>query len=199
MSTGCDLDSEQFRFSEADLCFVLAPFIREIKKIDDSDYPLNTLRGVIIMVQMFLNQNGIYWKLLEHSNFQALRNVVDNTMKERTALGLGTRVSSDIISISHEDKLFETKVLGTENPEQLLNTVIYMMGMHLALRGGEEHNRLRRPGFQPQIVVGKDSRGKECLIYHEDPLHKNNQGGLKFVPKKKIVYVYPSANVQDVQ
>ena len=111
-------------------------------------------------------------------------------------MGLGTQVSSDIILIEHEDKLFQTKVLGCDSAEQLLNTVIYMMGMHLALTGGVEHNRLRRPGFNSQIVVGTDSRGKECLIYNEDPLHKTNQGGLKCIPKKKVMYVYPSANVQ---
>ena len=54
----CDLSSEECTFSEADLSFVLARFIHEIKKIYDTDYPPNTLRGVIIMIQMCLNQKG---------------------------------------------------------------------------------------------------------------------------------------------
>ena len=191
----CDLNRVG-QFSEFDLCFVLARFICEIKRIDDSEYPPNTLREIIVMIQMHLNENGIFWKLLEHTNFQPLRNVVDNTMKERTALGLGSRVSSKIISMENEDKLFSSKCLGDENPQQLLYTVIYMMGMHLALRGGIEHNRLRRPGFELQISVSVDSRGKECLIYQEDPLQKTNQGGLKCKLKKKIIYVYPSDNVE---
>ena len=70
-----------------------------------------------------------------------------------------------------------------------------MMRIHLALCGGIEHNRLRRPGFDPQIKISTDSRGKECLIYQEDLLQKTNQGGLKCKPKTKIVYVYPSSNV----
>ena len=191
----CDLDKIG-EFSQDDLNFALSRFICEIKRIDGSDYPPNTLREVIIMVQMYLNENNIFWKLLEHPNFQCLRNVVDNTMKERTALGLGQRVSSEIISLDHEDKLFNSGCLGDSEPQQLLYTVIYMMGMHLALRGGVEHNRLRRPGFDPQVVVGRDSRDKECLIYTEDALQKTNQGGLKCKPRTKVVYVYPSTNVQ---
>ena len=54
-----------------------------------------------------------------------------------------------------------------------------MMGLHLALRGGIEHLRLRlrRPGFDCQIVMEIDElTGKEILVYTEDPLQKTNQG-----------------------
>ena len=78
-----------FDLRNTDLCFALSRFIREVKKLDGSEYPPNTLREIIIMVQMYLNENGIYWKLLEGSDFVSLRNVVDNTMKERHADGLG--------------------------------------------------------------------------------------------------------------
>ena len=166
-------------FTQDDLCFSLSRFIREIKRIDGSEYPLNTLREIIVMVQMHLNENDVYWKLLENEKFLGLRNVVDNTMKERTVQGLDLRRSSEVISLSQEGLLFNSGALGDSEPLQLLHTVIYMMGLHLALRGGVEHNRLRRPGFEPQIVIGKDSRGHECLIYTEDALNKTNQGGLK--------------------
>ena len=53
-----------------------------------------------------------------------------------------------------------------------------MMGLHLALHGGVEHQKLRRPGFNSQIRVELDNRGKKHLVYHEDPLQKTNQGGL---------------------
>ena len=56
-------------------------------------------------------------------------------MRERTAMGLGVKQSSDIISLANENKLFEIGELGDSNPQQLLNTVIYMVGLHFALRG----------------------------------------------------------------
>ena len=57
--------------------------------------------------------------------------------------------------------MFDEGILGEDNPQKLLNTIIYMMGLHLALRGGVEHSHLRRPGFNPQINFEKDSRGRK--------------------------------------
>ena len=41
-------------------------------------------------------------------------------MKQRTAKGLRIRKSCEIISLSHEDKMFATGALGEGDPEQLL-------------------------------------------------------------------------------
>ena len=75
--------------SKDDLCFALTRFIREIKKVDNSDFPPNSLREIVIMIQMHLHQQGLYWRLLDDEWFTQLRNVLDNTMKERHAMGLG--------------------------------------------------------------------------------------------------------------
>ena len=174
----CDLSFVN-EFSREDLSYVMSRFIREIKRVDNRDFPPNSLREIVIMIQMHLHQKGLYWKLLDEKEFQGLRNILDNTMKERTAQGLGVRRSCDIISIEDETKLFACGALGEEDTEQLLHTVVYMLGLHLALRGGVEHLRLRRPGFSCQILTEIDENsGKEILVYTEDPLQKTNQGGL---------------------
>ena len=111
-------------FSKQDLCYAMSRFIREVKKVDNSDFPPNSLREIVIVIQMHLHQKGVYWKLLDDSEFVGLRNILDNTMKERTAQGLGVRKSCDIISLEHEDKMFKCGALGEENPEQLLRTII---------------------------------------------------------------------------
>ena len=140
----CDLD-HLGTFTKRDLAYSLVRFVREIKKIDGSDYPPNTLREILIMIQMYLHQNDVFWKILDHAEFVTLCNVLDNTMCERTVMGLGVKVSSDIISLENESKLFECGELGDDNPQKLLNTVIYMVGLHFALwGGGTEHTRLRR-------------------------------------------------------
>ena len=70
-------------FSKAELCFTLCRFVHEVKKLDGTEYPLNTLREIVICIQMFLNEYNVFWKLFDHHKFIQLRNVVDNTMKER--------------------------------------------------------------------------------------------------------------------
>ena len=101
--------------------------------------------------------------LINGVGFSQLHNVLDNTMKERTAMGLGSRKSSSVISLAQESLLCDKGLLGTENPQQLLKTVIYIMGLHLALCGGVEHQKLRRPGFNSQIRVELDDRGEETF------------------------------------
>ena len=189
----CDLDRLS-DVKQGDLAYSLSRFVREIKKLDGTEYPPNTLREIVIMIQMHLHENGVYWKLLDHPEFLSLRNVLDNTMRERTAMGLGVKQSSDIISLANENKLFEIGELGDNNPQQLLNTVIYMVGLHFALRGGVEHQRLRRPGFRTQIEFVTDHNNVERLVYKEDPLQKTIQGGIGCKNSRKIVHVYPASD-----
>ena len=168
----------------------------KLKKMDGNDYPPNMLKEIIVMIQMFLREKGIYWKLLDPQSqgFLCLRNIVDNLMKQRTASGLGVRISSNTISLAQEDKLFFDGILGDDEPEKLLKTVIYMLGLHLALQGGVEHARLRRPGFDLQVIVDVDDKGRERLLYREDPLHKTNQEGIGARRLRKTVYVYGANN-----
>ena len=46
------------------------------------------------------------------------------------------RHSADIISLEHEDKLFNQGIFGDESPMHLLHTMIYLMRMHCSLMGG---------------------------------------------------------------
>ena len=72
------------------------------------------------------------------------------------------------IPILTEEKMWATGMLGEFNPTQLMETVLYLLGINFALRGGYEHKVLRRPGFNPQIKVTQDSAGKDCLIFTAD-------------------------------
>ena len=94
------------------------------------------------MLQMHLHEQGVMWRLIEGEDFCQLKNVLDNTMKECTTNGLGLRQSSAVITFEQETEFFSKGLLGEETPAQLLKTVIYMLGLHLALRGGVEHERL---------------------------------------------------------
>ena len=90
--------------------------------------------------------------------------------------------------------MFNQGILGDENPMQLLRTMIYMMGMHCALRGGVEHSNLRHPGCNSQFKIERDTCGVEMLVYREDPLQKTNQGGLLSKGTSKIVYIYGASS-----
>ncbi len=138
-------------------------------------------------IQFFLEKRGLFWKLLDDDEFIKVKFCLDNLMKKRTQELCAPEVrSSTPISYSDEDQMWSAVVLGEESLDQLRNTVMFLLGMHLALRGGEEHRRLRCPPFNSQLTIASDSEGRKVLLYQEDFKTKTNQGGLsgrKFTPK----------------
>ena len=89
--------------------------------------------------------------------------------------------------------MWTSNTLGEENGKQLVETLVYLFGLHFALRGGKEHRRLR--SVNPQVVLKYDEKGKKHLEYTED-VSKTNAGGLnhrKTKPKITRAYENPDA------
>ena len=78
-------------FAKKDMVYTICRFVREVRKLDGTEYPPNTIREIVIMIQMYLHENAINWKLLDDRDFLMLRNVVDNTMKEETCIRHGSQ------------------------------------------------------------------------------------------------------------
>ena len=70
-----------------------------------------------------------------------------------------------------------------------METVLFLIGINFALRGGAEHKHLRRPGHNPQINFHIDSDGIKCLKFEEDARSKTNQGGMssKFMRQRSSI------------
>ena len=175
----CDLDDKKTITHEG-LIFALVRFITEVKKVDGQDFPGKTLYDILICVQFHLESMGIYWKLLNEEIFQDVRYTLDNLMKLRTAAGLGISVKkAQVLSASDEDYLWSLGHFGTDNPDQLLNTLVLVIGKGFALRAGKEHHLLRAPPFNSQFHFLIDHDGKPFVRYIEDIGLKTNKGGIK--------------------
>jgi hypothetical protein len=74
-----------------------------------------------------------------------------------------------------EDKLWEMGLLGDSDPSTLLNTMIYVLGLHFALRGRDEHRRLR----SSQLTVRAAHDGRRYLEYREVSFDKLKALGLQ--------------------
>ncbi len=180
------------------LCRALCCFLNEVRHQDGEEYPGNTLYSLIIMIQLFFEKHGKDWKLLEGKVFHPVRNTLDNLMKSHALQRISKAAnSSDPISVDEEDKLWDEGVLGENDPDGLRDTIMYLVGLTFALRGGREQRSLWCPGFDPQIVVQRNDDGVEYLEYREDLQSKTNQGGLtgrKMVPK--VVRTYGHSNIE---
>ena len=119
--------------------------------------------------------------------------MLDARMKQLAREGYGLkRKQADIITAEQENTLWEKGCLGTSEPGQLLDTLLYSIGLNFALRAGQEHRSLR-VGPLSQIVL-HSTKETRYLEYTED-VSKTNSGGLKnktSKPKvKKLLFSNP--------
>ncbi len=141
-SSNCDShiqwsNLEAQEFSKANLAYALSCFLSEVQKRDRSEYPGDTLYQLVVCIQFFLEWSGCHWKLIDGEEFIPLKFTLDNLMKERAAMGLGKRKFSSPISVSDENSLWDKGVLGTNTPDTLRDTLLFLLGLHLALQGGK--------------------------------------------------------------
>lgn len=90
-------------------------------------------------------------------------------MKELSKLGLGINKKQVlIITEEQENILWERNILDSANAQQLLDTMVYMVGLNFALRAGQKHRNLRI-GEHSQLLL-KTSRvnGRRYLQYREE-------------------------------
>lgn len=160
-----------------ELCFSLTRFVLEAKKQNGDPYPAETLYEIVLAIQMYLSMHGRDMKFLNDVEFTVLKNTLDTRMKELTSQGHRVRRrQAEVITEDEEETLWETGVLGDDTPQKLEDTILYLFGIHFALRAGTEHRQLRFENSQ--LSVQTDSDGCRYLLYTED-VSKTRQGGLK--------------------
>ena len=86
-------------FSKESLCGYLCKFITEVKKVDGTDFPPQTLYDIIICLQFWWESNGYNWKLVSGNEFQNLKYTLNNCMKECAARGIGSKAVSSSVDI----------------------------------------------------------------------------------------------------
>ena len=75
-------------------------------------------------------------------------------------LGVKKR-QAEPISIQEENVLWKKGCLGEQDPHTLLDTVLFLCGIHFALRSGEEHRSLHLSQFEIQQI----ENGSQCLVF----------------------------------
>ena len=85
--------------------------------------------------------------------------------------------------------LWQNSFLGSDTPELLRNTILFVFGNCFALRTGKEHRNLTMKNSQLSLYTD-DYSGAEYLQHVED-LSKSNNGGLAHLRiKNKVVRAY---------
>jgi hypothetical protein len=123
--------------------------MHEIRRENGSRYRAKSVFEFVLAIQTYVEiQKNISLKFLKNETFVPIRNALDNIMKELQTLGLGFNPKkAEVISTLVEEELWRGGHLGVNSSQLLLRTVVYTLGLNLALRAGE-HRRLRREMFE---------------------------------------------------
>lgn len=188
-----DLES----LTKENLQHALCRFIPEVtRKKGVGPFPGKTLYQMISAIQKYLWVNKVKWHLTEGDDFDDLQTVLDNVMKERTKANIGVvPKQAELITYDMENRLWQKGILGEQTPDQLRNTVLFLLGVNMYSRAVEDHYNLRRsvPGKASQISFEQNEKGIMCMVYCEDSVTKTHDGGIRDMRSdRKVVWVYPS-------
>ncbi len=185
--------SDMSTVNKTNLSYGMVHFLSEVLKVNSEEFPAKTLYEITVCIQMYMESQGVHYKLLDDPDFKNMKFTLDNLMKEATSSGIGMHVrKAEVLSFEDEEKLWSSGALGSSTPDQLLNTVVFLLGLHCCLRAGKEHHALRAPGYNSQLrFVYHD--GIRHLEYCEDVGLKTNKGRLKH-RKLKLVTIFPFKN-----
>ena len=70
------------------------------------------------------------------------------------------------------------------------DTVLFLLGINLGLRAGDEHHQLHRhaPWKESQLTFKHNDKGVRYLVYTEDTITKMHEGVLTGLLKKNKLY-----------
>ena len=151
----------------------LSKFILEIRKKDGSRYPRNTLISLVAGMNSYLAPLNLF----KDEVFHNFRTALDISCKESTEAGAGlNKKQAEVITEAEEEKLWNSGQLGDDTPMKLINTLVYLNGLHFALRSGKEHRDLTLD--KVKVIPANENCEFYCVEYTEK-LSKTNGGGFK--------------------
>lgn len=166
-------------FTKGDLMFLLPKFIIDVRKEDGTQYPSESLRQLICAIfHYYRYEEEKAWDFFRDPDFSESRKSLDSTMRKVTKEGVGLQKrKAEFISIELEEQLWIDGHLGVEKPEQLLRTILYLIGLHFGLRARKEHRQLRF-GENSQFTLYTDRVTKNDVLRYTENCQKTRNGGL---------------------
>jgi hypothetical protein len=182
------VNTDIVQLNDEELNYWMSKMVVEVRKKKDVGdfYQPNTLYQLCCSLLRWLRDSGRPGlNSFSDPRFKHLQDCLDAEMKRLTRIGLGSEnKQADPFSEEQENKLWELGLLGDYSAKVLLDTMVFLIGKHFALRSGKEHRSLR---FSQFALVDATTKEPEKLIYISFG-EKNNPGGLKHraVKQKRI-------------
>lgn len=181
--------SEILTATEEQLDYWFAKFICEVRKMNGEMYPRDTLIGIVAGINAHCSANGRQLNLFTDKRFDFFRSNLDAACIQSSRSGAScSRKQADVISEEEEELLWSKGALGGDNPTALIHTLLYLNGLHFALRSGKEHRDL---SIEQITVIPPSSTQEHYVIKYKEKTSKTNNGGLKHrkVEPKEVTHI----------
>ena len=171
MASGRPVEFEDI--SNNDLNEVLRAFYAAVKTADGEVYSKSSMINIRCGINRHLTCLGRVIDITNDKDFTGANLVFSGVLKKLRKDGLDVTQHKKAIPFHDMQKLYQSGVLGLQDPVALQNKVFVELSLHFARRGREGLRELRKDSFRIEV----DASGKEyvCMAYHEK--EKNHQGG----------------------
>ena len=173
------------------VCGWLCRFVQETRKVDGSRYPPSTIRSLLSAFQRVMEKNKLSYRLFDTSDlrFSDLRKTLDTVCVDLRKNGIGvSRNHAPVFFPEDEQLMWDSGTVGTDSPWKLLRAVFMAVGLHLSLRGGQEHRDLVAEQFRRFPVDGAYS--KDSFYEYVERGSKNYQRRFAKIDSNKTLRVY---------
>ena len=166
--------------TNSQLNYWLSRFVVEARNTQGKLYTGVSLYGLCAGIQRYIRDKRIpcneeVLDIYKDPNFSLFRRAFDCVLKDLHKEGIGTiKRQAAIISTDLEECMWNDGLLGDSNPHLLLDTMVYCLGLNLALRSGREHRSLC-----PAMIQLHESKDARPYLLYSERGSKNNAGGFQ--------------------
>ena len=129
----------------------------------------------------YLTDQGYTSRILRDKEFVKSRKVLNGKAIELHEMGKGKRpMKADAINEDEEDHLWNSGVLGNNDPVSLNHTMLFLFSLHFGTRGRQEHHQI----MIQDLKIVRDSATKDIAYVEwiEGPT-KTRKAGLNKRPR----------------
>ena len=110
---------------------------------------MDTIYSICACLLRYIRERRPEINIFKDHQYAGFQKTLDVEMKRLRSLGLDVKKRQvEPITIQEENNLWEKGILGEHDPQTLLDTLLFLCGIHFTLRSGQEHRNLQLSQFE---------------------------------------------------
>ncbi len=152
---------------------IIKNFILSVRKQNGKEYEPSSVKAFVQSIDRYLRKTHYAFSVLNDRVFYDVQETLEKKQKQLKSLGQGNRPNAaEPLSDEDINYFYDRKVLGTNSPRALLNTVWLNNCIHFGMRPGKEQRDLR----WGDLELKQDSEGTRFIEFCRERQTKTRTG-----------------------